>query len=517
MKGALPRRWSALWERERPWLLFLLLFALVFLRFCYYGFTYFPQLDDYIQLHNQAAYYTFDQVILGMGLLSSRPLASVLDYGLWSHFWPCLILACALLAALYAASGCLFRRVWGEYFGTGPLFLVFYALLPLGMEGTYWISASNRVVSALFFTALAMWLFGRWCRLGRWPWLILYFFTQLLSFCFYEQGLILSVTGVLLVGILEWKERNRRSVWALLTFLNAGIYFAFTSAFATTAGQLGSRLKLSLPWHPGWSRTALEAGGRLWRAFAGGGYRTLARGFRRGLGCFWEELHPLWLLALAALLVLLFLFARRFPGKGERPAAALIVGFLMALAPVTLFFVLADPSVALRNTVFSFCGLGLMLDALFQLLLRRTASPGAVCGGVCVLLAAVFSIAAVSELHDYRDTYRADQRAAAAICAALEEMEPLPAGASVGVVGLQADYLPEQNYRYATHIHGATESTWALTGLLTAVSDDPGFPWCTPLPTGEEDLTPYEILLFYDHVSGVARPYRPAPAEQQKR
>ena len=39
-------------QKERPWLVFALIFALVLLRFCYYGFTYYPQLDDYIQLHN---------------------------------------------------------------------------------------------------------------------------------------------------------------------------------------------------------------------------------------------------------------------------------------------------------------------------------------------------------------------------------------------------------------------------------------------------------------------------------
>ena len=62
-------------QKERPWLVFALIFALVLLRFCYYGFTYYPQLDDYIQLHNQSAYYSAKAVILDMGLLSSRPLA----------------------------------------------------------------------------------------------------------------------------------------------------------------------------------------------------------------------------------------------------------------------------------------------------------------------------------------------------------------------------------------------------------------------------------------------------------
>ena len=36
---------------------FLIIFGLIFIRFCCYGLTYFPQLDDYIQLHNYTAYH----------------------------------------------------------------------------------------------------------------------------------------------------------------------------------------------------------------------------------------------------------------------------------------------------------------------------------------------------------------------------------------------------------------------------------------------------------------------------
>ena len=268
--------------KNRSVLLFLLLFSLIFFRFCYYGLQYFIQLDDYIQLHNQAAYYSAKSVILDMGLLSSRPLASVMDYFFWSHFWPCLMAAVSLISALYAASAVLFRSVWRAYFGTGYVFLVVYALLPLGMEGTYWLSASNRVVPSLFFLALAMWLFQRWCRKGEKRWLALYFVSQLISFCFYEQGLVLSVTGVLLVGLLELKEQRRRALFALLTFVNAAIYFLFTSLFATGSGQLGSRLKLVLPWQEGWGLVFDRAAEQVGDAYGLGLYKTLGRGFRRG-------------------------------------------------------------------------------------------------------------------------------------------------------------------------------------------------------------------------------------------
>ena len=504
-------------QKERPWLVFALIFALVLLRFCYYGFTYYPQLDDYIQLHNQSAYYSAKAVILDMGLLSSRPLASVMDYFFWSRFWSFLMAAVALISAMYAASACLFRRVWGEYFGTGYLFLVVYALLPLGMEGTYWISASNRVVPSLFFVALAMYLFQKWCRTGKALWLPLYFVAQLISFCFYEQGLVLSVTGVLLVGIIEFFRGNRsRSLFSLLTFVNAGIYFAFTGYFSTSTGQLGSRLRLTLPWQEGWDKVFFSAAGQTGESFLIGGYKTLVDGFRRGLACIAEDFSLLWVLVLMALCAALFLFARRF--TAERPAGeaalprrwALLVGFLMALAPVTLFFVLSSPSVALRNTVFSFCGIALFLDAAWSMLLTRCPARGLITGAVCAVCAAVFSVAAVSELHDYRATTQADQRAARAITAAVEGDE-----GAIAVLNLEPNYLSEQNFLYHEHIHGATESAWALAGLLSWAADTPAFPAATPVPMGGRytgSLTEFGALLWYDHKTGTVQSVMAVPA-----
>ena len=506
-----------LFQKERPWLVFALIFALVLLRFCYYGFTYYPQLDDYIQLHNQAAYYSAKAVILDMGLLSSRPLASVMDYFFWSNFWPFLMAAVALISAMYAASACLFRRVWGESFGTGYLFLAVYALLPLGMEGTYWISASNRVVPSLFFVALAMYLFQKWCRTGRVRWLPLYFIAQLISFCFYEQGLVLSVTGVLLLGIIEFFRGNRsRSLFSLLTFVNAGIYFAFTGYFSTSTGQLGSRLKLTLPWQEGWDKVFFSAAGQTCESFLIGGYKTLVRGFRRGIMCIVENFNLLWVLVLIALCAVLFLFARRF--TVERPTGeaalprpwALLAGFLMALAPVTLFFVLSNPSVALRNTVFSFCGIALFLDAAWSMLLTKCSARSIATRAARALCAAVFSGAAVRELHDHRATTQADQRVARAVTAAVEGDE-----GAIAVLNLEPNYLSEQNFLYHEHIHGATESSWALAGLLSWAAGDPAFPAATPVPMGGRyagSLTEFGALLWYDHKTGTVQSVMAVPA-----
>lgn len=464
---------------------FFLLFGLIFVRFCCYGLTYFPQLDDYIQLHNYTAYHpdVWD-FIRRLGLLAARPAAGLLDIFFWGRLWPALIVGCALIAGLYAASAVLFRRVWSKYFPVGWPFLVLYALLPLGMEGTYWLSAANRVVPSLFFVSLTMVLFQQWCKRGQKRFLAAYFLVQLLSMSFYEQGLVLAVTGVLLIALLELRE-GRRPLWALLTFVNAGVYFAFTSAFADSA-LYADRTSVVLPWQDGWwGWVFLPVLRQIRDAFVKGGIRTAIKGFCRGAGLIAAEGHWLWLVLVLALCAGLFLLAReeRFDrSRGREVLPALIAGFLMSLAPVTIFFVLANPWFSLRGTVASFCGLALMGDAVTGWLLSRLKDGETVAAGLCGALALVFCVAAVSELHDYRAAWEADQAVMAAILEGTNSGASLPSEGEILILGVEPCYLEEQNFYFHEHIHGVTESRWALTGGLQCVSGRGDFPYVTPLP-----------------------------------
>ncbi len=176
-------------ERSERWiLLFLVLFALIFFRYCYYGFEYYYQLDDYIQYYNYTAHRGSVQTIIStLGLLAARPLAGIADITVWSMFFSRMIVGVAIMSAMYAASACAFKRVFNRHFGTGYVFLAVYALLPLGFEGTYWMSASTRIVTGLFFASVSLLCFDNWFERGSKLILLLYRLLQLATYCFYEQ------------------------------------------------------------------------------------------------------------------------------------------------------------------------------------------------------------------------------------------------------------------------------------------------------------------------------------------
>ena len=92
-------------------------------------------------------------------------------------------------------------------------------------------------------------------------------------------------------------------------------------------------------------------------------------------------------------------------------------------------------------------------------------------------MALVFCVAGASEVRDYRDTYENDQKVAGLILDTVSADQ-----GHVGILGIEPSALPDQNFFWHEHIHGCTESSWALSGLLASRAGG-GAPDVTPLPT----------------------------------
>ena len=114
-------------------------------------------------------------------------------------------------------------------------------------------------------------------------------------------------------------------------------------------------------------------------------------------------------------------------------------------------------------------------------------------------------MASLSEVSDYRLTWQRDRQVGQAVLAALEA-DRIDGEALVGVLGVEASYLEDQNFYFHEHIHGCTESDWALSGLISALGDGQQYQ-VTPLPRepmyrrwNREACLPerFDVLYFYD-------------------
>lgn len=452
----------------------LILFGLIFARYCYFGFHYYIQLDDYIQYHKFSA---FDmralQILASSGSLSARPLAGILDVAVWSKLYGRLLIAVAAVSAMYAVSAVLLRDVFHRHFGTGYVFCVIYALLPLGFEGTYWLSASSRIVVGLFFAAISLRMFDEWCEFGKRRFLVLFFLFQLLAFCLYEQVALFSCAATIVVMLCCRKEAGKRAKAGFLFFVSGAGYFAVTRMFP--GGINTQRTALLFPWQDGYVTGTLKSIlQQLHDAFVSASAGIMGKGFCRGASLIASEPHPVWLLLAAGLCIALFLLCRKAPRRQRRVGPELLAGLFLAAAPLAVFFVLASPWFGLRNTVTSFCGIGLLADALVGLFVDRSRNSLATGEAVLtVLLVILFGVSSVSELCDYRQTTQADTRICKAAVRAADD-SGLSSSAQrdhVWLLNVDASYVSNGNFYYHEHDFGVTSSDWALTGAIVATAN----------------------------------------------
>lgn len=515
----------------RDWVIFLVVFGLIMVKYCAFGFQYWPQLDDYIQYHNYAQFYgqTWDTVTM-LGMLAARPLAGLADLFFWSNFFDHMLLGVALVSLMYAASAVLLRRIFAKYFGTGILFVIFLTLFPLVTEGTYWMSASTRIVTGLFFAVLASVFFVRWLEKKGNPLLSggLFMIFQLLAYGFYEQVLVFSVTLILLLAFLERKNAGCRLWLCLWSIVAAGLYFIFTAAFSESLLYSGriETVPLTSPYY--WDVFFPELITQLKSAFFGGGFYILCKGFLRGMGLIVSEKLILFLLALLVLAVVLWQFSRsesrQVPAGTEvKVGTSLIIGILLALAPLAPFFITANPWFSLRGTVLSMVGLSLVGDTLLRLLLAKILPKTNVAPIFACIMAVVFVVAGISEVADYRDTHNNDVKIARAVLTAVEEDDV--ADMEIGILNIEPTYLSDQNFYYHEHIHGVTESQWAFTGALRCIGGNGSLQSVTPLPTDpvykswNADVSrpeKFDRLYYYDEGENAVIPVVAETLEEQR-
>ena len=267
---------------------FAVIFAALVLRMSYFGFEYYLQLDDYIHFRDFPAGTDFIQLCIDGGYFASRPFAILSDFWIWGRLPS--YLSALIIAFFYALSGVLFLKLFRSYFSTGWFFVVFYALLPLGFEGTYWLAASTRIVPPLLFTALALLAFDAFCETKKGRYLIPYLLCALASYTLYEQMLVLSLALCLMIMLLQLLRKRWHALWGLLVFVPVGIYFGFTGYFANSEAGVGKRMNWILPTDPSYFTTFLPSLRRqLYDAFVKGGIMTLCKGFVRGVKLIFTE------------------------------------------------------------------------------------------------------------------------------------------------------------------------------------------------------------------------------------
>ncbi|MBQ9915131.1 MAG: glucosyltransferase domain-containing protein [Clostridia bacterium] len=466
--------------------LFFSFLVAAFLPYLLYGFRYFPILDDYIQYWGYPAHGDTSHVLLTIGTLSTRPLASILDVTLWGRFWKALWIPLLLITLLHVFSAFFLYKCAKNYaYFLSPFFFLIYLLFPLGMEGRYWISASSRIVCGLFFASLSLWLLSQYlCKKQSGKSFFSFAFCQLLSCGFYESVAVFSVSAAVLLFLLSYATEKKKAFWLvpLTSVVNIGLMFSYYKIFSGL-GFLGSRavgFKLSLL-----PKNLLEVFRQLGEVFSYL-YESIILGSRQGICLLWEK--GLWgifiLLLILCLSLVLCRFARQLEQRNKKENLCFFVlGFILFLAPLVPNALTEDVWITNRSIFPSLIGLALMIEPAATLL-KNTRIKQA-----CLLvLAFCFLTASVNEYDTYRRVYEQDQELLSRVVSQLDE-EALSGNRAVCVL-LEEEVTVPQNAYYKDHIKSVFDSDWALLGALREKTKTLQIQYIQPLLPGQ--LPSYE-------------------------
>lgn len=507
---------NRVYPRISPWF-WGFLFAAVFFRAFPYGLAYYPVLDD------NNMYGVFSMMRIGEvfrtypDFFHTRPFAVLFDVLFVSRLWSVPWLVQGVMAALQCLTLWLLHHC-GRLLDNplGAMGLVFLALNPFGMEATWWIAASSRLVTGSFLTILSVWLLLP--LIGRREALptkhpafrgILFALVHLLSLGFYEQYLVLSVFLSFSV-ILLYARTGRQRFWLVMPLVNAMIMGAYYQANANSGNvaERGGLIQNGYWLHTvdtlkGVSRKLLDAQALMIE-------KTAVAGFRYTIEPQW-----IWLVLVPVLSfgIVWSVVAKKESvpldvGLGFRKLAA---GLLLTVVPLIPFFLLKDNYMAHRVFYPSLLGLAFLLDVPAQFLLQRRGwrwVGATALGALCV----VFLLGGISEVRDYRAVSESDTR----IAKGFVEVYRTEQAQTAPLI-----YLFNTKPRYPKmafpHVSNATAADWAFLGLIHGTKTGLSIQLTTPVADGGR--VPDGIDLTLDFLVGIDESLRvvalvAAPAQE---
>lgn len=427
------------------------------------GFSYYPLLDDYIQYRRYSLLNDVGRVLMANYGMSARPLAPVIDMFVVSPFWGRLGIVYALVTVLYAVSALILYRFFKRHYGVSFIFLVIFALPPLTLEGSYWLSASTRIIVPLFFGCLGMLLIEGMAgasKRGTMARGIALAVLAAASYGCYEQTAVLCFMLYLTAFYtLRDKVKLRNVLWTIVPLIAVLAFYVWAGSIGSgdAAGRLGVSLSI---------RSVLGALYQIASIVVYENTRLTVKGFNEGLRVLLSSFGGVVFIVLL-LAVLCLCFACLYKGRREEKrqgVTVLVLGVLLAAGPLAVFFLTASPWVGFRNMLPCMVGFGLIASFLLSLIPKKAA---AAVPFITVVAAGVFIVGCVGDLEAYRDCGKRDAELVAEVYKLTDGAE---SGSEIAILNVP-EWYGSCFVLYHEHIRSIGASDWALTGAAAALTE----------------------------------------------
>ncbi len=411
-------------------------------------FGYFPILDDHIQ-YSAYSLYTKKYILFTVGTIYKRPGAAVFDLFVWQNLGMNISVIC--ITVMLVLSLFMLKEIFKTVnINIGIFSGAFMLFCPLNLEAVYWLSASSRIVTGLFFCALSLYIitFAK-RRIG----IFAFWFFNLLSYLFYEQALIFSC--VTTVFFLFFKNKKLTAI-PILNIVLTGGYYIICAPF----DRFSARAEIGFKIFPH--------------------IKSLAEIFFSVLPkmIFKSKYLVLSIIVFAVSVFVLHKFRKKNQNKSF---SGIICALLIFVCPFAPYFILKNSYLSLRSTFFAVTALGIFLDNIT--LSKRTANT------VSALVLSLFLAASASEFFEYKSVYETDKT----ICENIINSHLIEDNKTYYLIGAKRMYN-NINAPFAEHILNITQADWSLTGAVRAYSHNKNIKRIIPIENESLATQNYEKI-----------------------
>lgn len=456
------------------------------------GIHYFPILDDHIQ-YGSYPLFPLSHVLFGIGTAGSRPFASFLDPTFWGLFYNHMWIALLLITVMYFVSAVFLDRILIEHhIKITPFLYCFFLLAPITFEGTYWISASTRIVVGMFFATSATILLMLYLNQKKKRTLTLYIIFTLLSFGFYESVMVFSLilqSFVIIKRVLKY--RNKRPLRHFIIPFSLAFLMVMYYMLASKVFLLGSRATTSSV--SGMSSRIGDFISQFFYTTSAGFFRTTFIGFWDGLvyifSSWWSALILLPLIL--AVSTLCAIYSKKHKIRG-RVNSCVPLGLAMIFLPLLPHLLVPDVWLTYRSIFLCIPGFCIACAPLGHKFLKKH-KPRQI---LVFLLVFLFSVGCVNEVNTYKRVSKTDALIAENITSVLDE--EVLSGKKEAVLVLPHEIIIPQTSYYKDHVKSVASSDWALTGALRAKTKNNNIPYITPVYSLDGVDTDGKQVLYMD-------------------
>lgn len=411
-------------------------------------FGYFPILDDHIQ-YSAYSLYTKKYILFTVGTIYKRPGAAVFDLFVWQNLGMNISVIC--ITVMLVLSLFMLKEIFKTVnINIGIFSGAFMLFCPLNLEAVYWLSASSRIVTGLFFCALSLYIitFAK-RKIG----IFTFWFFNLLSYLFYEQALIFSF--VTTVFFLVFKNK-KLVVIPISNLILTGAYYIICAPF----DRFSARAEIGFKIFPH--------------------IKSLAEIFFSVLPkmIFKSKYLILSIIIFAVSVFVLHKFRKKNQNKSF---SGIICALLIFVCPFAPYFILKNSYLSLRNTFFAVTALGIFLDNIT--LSKRTANT------VSALVLSLFLAGSASEFFEYKSVYETDKT----ICENIINSHLIEDNKTYYLIGAKRMYN-NINAPFAEHILNVTQADWSLTGAVRAYSHNKNIKRIIPIENESLATQNYEKI-----------------------